>query len=349
VSRQRALPRVVQFEWKLVLAGAGPGLQIRREAPGRRLRWVRLPLASAGCLPRREAPPHNRPLIDLHAHTTASDGALTPAELIAAALELGLEALAITDHDTLAGYEQAKPLAEEEGLELVCAVEVSARFRRPAMPRSRGAHLLGYFLGQPPGDEFRRWLEGFEQRRAERNQRLAARLRDLGLQVTLQEAAAHGRRLTGRVHFAQVLVSKGYAGSIAEAFRLYLGESGRAYVPLERVELAEAIGKVRAAGGLPSLAHPGRLKHDLEPGLGELCAQGLSGLEAYSSEHSPAETALFLDLARRYDLVVTGGSDFHGETKPGVRLGSGLNGNLAVPREVLEGMRRRAQQLSLAG
>ncbi len=287
-------------------------------------------------------------MIDLHAHTNASDGTLTPAELVAAALDLGLEALAIADHDTLAGYEQARALAGRTGLELVCAVEVSTRLRRPEMPRSRGVHLLGYFLGPPPGEEFRRWLEGFQRRRAARNERLAARLHELGLEVTLEEAAAQGRRLTGRVHFAQVLVRKGYAGSIAEAFRLYLGESGRAYVPLERVELEEAISKIRAAGGLPSLAHPGRLKQDLEPGLGKLCAQGLAGLEAYSSEHSPAETAFFLDLARRYDLVVTGGSDFHGETKPGVRLGSGLNGNLAVPREVLEQMRRRARQLGLA-
>ncbi|MGC8793793.1 MAG: PHP domain-containing protein [Bryobacteraceae bacterium] len=275
-------------------------------------------------------------MIDLHTHTTESDGSLSPDELVVAARDAGLEALAIADHDTLAGYDRARPLALELGLDLVCAVEISTQFARTAGGRRHSAHLLAYFPLEPPGEEFRQWLRELQQRRQRRNERLAQRLQELGLEVTLDEAVALARKLTGRVHFARVMVQKGYVGSIREAFWLYLGEGGKAYTPLDKVSLQEAAARVRAEGGVPCLAHPGRLKWDVAEALGELCAAGLMGLEVYSSEHGPAQTALFLEMARAYGLVATGGSDFHGDGKPGVSLGTGLNANLAVPRSVLD-------------
>ncbi len=279
-------------------------------------------------------------MIDLHAHTTESDGSLTPEELVAAAHQTGLEALAVTDHDTLSGYDRACKAAAEIGLDLVCGVEISTRYG--SSPRARSAHLLAYFPLESPGEEFRRWLLEAQQRRHRRNERLSERLRRLGFEVSLEEAAALARRLVGRVHFARVMVRKGYVRSIAEAFSLYLGEGARAYVPLEKVTLEEAIARVNAAGGLACLAHPGRLKWDVREHLGELRAVGLAGLEAYSSEHTPEQTELFVQMARSWDLLVTGGSDFHGDGKPGVLLGTGRNGNLSVPRVLLEELRAAA-------
>ena len=278
-------------------------------------------------------------MIDLHVHTTESDGSLTPEEIVRAAQEAGLEALAIADHDTLGGYDRARAVAEQLGLDLVCAVEISTRFGRSATGRRRSAHLLGYFPAELPGAAFRAWLCELQARRQQRNERLAQRLQELGLEVTLAEASALARRLTGRVHFARVLVQKGYVNSIPEAFRLYLGEGGKAYTPLEKATLEEAIQRVREAGGIPSLAHPGRMSWDVSEVLGELRAAGLMGIEAYSSEHSPAQTARYLELARAHDLLVTGGSDFHGDGKPAVRLGTGVNGNVCVPRRVLDELR----------
>lgn len=279
-------------------------------------------------------------MIDLHAHTTESDGSLTPEELVQAAHELGLEALAIADHDTLSGYDRAREKAAQLGLDLVCAVELTTRFG--VSPRMRSAHLLAYFPLEPPGEEFRHWLLEAQQLRRRRNERLAERLRELGLEISLEEAAALARKLIGRVHFARVLLRKGYVHSIAEAFGLYLGEGGRAYVPLEKIPLEEAIARVNAAGGLACLAHPGRLKWDLREHLGALRAMGLAGLEAYSSQHTKQQTELYLELARAWDLLVTGGSDFHGEGKPGVELGTGLAGNICVPRSVLDELRAAA-------
>lgn len=281
-------------------------------------------------------------MIDLHVHSTESDGSLTPQQLVSEAAALGLEALAIADHDTMAGYEPALRAAAGTGVELICAVEISAR-RECLDGRSRGVHLLAYFFQGPPGEGFSRWLEQQQQRRRERNQRLAARLQELGLEVALEEVAALGGKLVGRVHFAQALIRRGYAASVQEAFREYLGQGGRAYLPMERVTVEEAIRKIRDAGGLACVAHPGRLRFNLEGVLGEWRAQGLGGLEVFHSEHSREQTGYLLALARRFELAVTGGSDFHGEGKPGVCMGTGMNGNLSLNRELLEALRQAAK------
>jgi 3',5'-nucleoside bisphosphate phosphatase len=281
-------------------------------------------------------------LIDLHTHTDESDGTSAPAELVGAAVALGLEALGITDHDTLAGYDAAVPLARQAGLDLVCGIELSTKRRLAAGGRGRSIHLLGYFLGGPPPAEFRAWLEGIRLSRRDRNRRLAERLRSLGVGVTIEEVERLGRSQAGRPHFARAMVEKGYVASIQEAFDLYLDESARAYVEREEPELAAGIRKLREAGGLASLAHPIRLSRrnpaSFEKDLAGMCEMGLGAIEAYHSDHRWADTEFFLLLARRYGLAVTGGTDFHGDNKPGLALGTGY-GNVAVPRQVLDALR----------
>jgi predicted metal-dependent phosphoesterase TrpH len=281
-------------------------------------------------------------MIDLHTHTDQSDGTLTPAQLVDAALDLGLEALGISDHDTLAGYDLAESGARQAGLDLVCGIELSTKWRRTPQSRGRSIHVLGYYLGAPPPAEFRAWLEAIRDARRDRNRRLAARLRSLGMEVTIEEVERLGRAQAGRPHFARLMVDKGYVSSIQEAFDLYLDESARAYVGRDEPELAAGIRKILEAGGLPALAHPARLSKRnptaFENALAEMCEMGLRVIEVYHSDHGPAEVEYFLSLARHFGLGVTGGTDFHGDNKPGLALGTGY-GNVAVPRRVLDELR----------
>jgi hypothetical protein len=276
-------------------------------------------------------------LIDLHSHTNESDGSLAPPKLIEDAVRAGVTVLAITDHDTLAGYDLALPAALAAGLDLVCGIELSTKLR------GRSTHLLGYFPAGGALEEFRAWVLLQQRSRKDRNIRLVARLRELGFDITLEEAEARGRGMTGRPHFAALMLEKGYVRTYRQAFDDYLDESAKAYVYRHEPTFSEAVAVVRRAGGIASLAHPTRVHGDVAELMPELCAAGLNAIEAYHSDHAPAETAYFVELACRHDLLVTGGSDFHGETvKPGVKLGSGYQGNLSVPREVMDHLRNGA-------
>ena len=275
-------------------------------------------------------------MIDLHTHTNESDGSFAPRQLVEEAVAMRLEALAITDHDTLSGYDAAAGPARELGLDLVCGIEMSTKLN------SRVVHLLGYFVGGEPKPEFRAWLSGMQESRRDRNIRMAARLRELGIDITVEDAERKGRSMTGRPHFAKVMVEKGYVASIQQAFDDYLDESAKGYVDRKEPTLAEGIERIQTAGGLSSIAHPiriGRLdEEELKKLVGEMKTMGLGALEVYHSDHQPRHVGLYLELARTYDLKVTGGSDFHGEVKPGVKLGIGA-GNLNIPRSVLDRMR----------
>lgn len=285
-------------------------------------------------------------LIDLHAHTNESDGSLKPAELVRKSLALGLEALSIVDHDTLAGYDLAAPLAGEAGLELVCGIELSTKLEAPGLPKGRSIHVLGYFLNGEPPEWFRGWLLTLQEARRDRNRRLAANLQAHGVDISLEEVEALGRSLTGRPHFAKVLVRKGYASDVQEAFQVYLGEAAKTYVHRQGPSFEEGVRAIVQAGGLPSLAHPVRLlnrRPALAELMDELVGAGLRGIEVYYSEHSRAEVDLFLGMAERYGLAITGGSDFHGEAKPTIELGTGINGNLAISRELLDNLRAFAR------
>jgi hypothetical protein len=272
-------------------------------------------------------------LIDLHSHTNESDGSCSPAQLIGEAAGAGVKVLGITDHDTFAGYDRAAPLARPAGIELVCGIELSTKLR------GHSVHLLGYFLGEDGLGDFREWVLEMQASRRERNVRLAARLRELGFDITLEEAEARGRGMTGRPHFAQIMIEKGYVADYRQAFDQYLDESAKGYVYRREPGFEEGVARIRRAGGVASLAHPTRVRGDVAAMMPELCGAGLNAIEAYHSDHTPRETETFLDLAARHGLLVTGGSDFHGEVKPGVLLGTGWEGNLRVPPDVVDKLR----------
>ena len=284
-------------------------------------------------------------MIDLHSHTIESDGTCTPRELVEAAANIGLEALGITDHDTFSGYEQASPLAYEHGLDLVCGIELSTR-----APLGRGrktVHLLAYFLGGGPSAGFREWVASLLASRRERNIRLIRSLNQHGIEISLGEVETLGRTLTGRPHFARVLMKKGYVGSTEEAFRRYLAESAPSYVERDSPAIEDAIRAVAAGGGVSVLAHPVRLgfrRHheEEERFIAGLKEMGLRGLEVWHSDHTAADTARYLAMSERLGMLRTGGTDFHGGNKPGLELGTGRDGNVHVGREVLDQLRAGA-------
>jgi predicted metal-dependent phosphoesterase TrpH len=277
-------------------------------------------------------------LIDLHSHTNESDGSVPPAELIEIAHRTQVKILAITDHDTFAGYERALPSAKETGIDLICGIEISAQLQ------GNTAHLLGYFVNGEHRNGLKKWIGNLQSSRRDRNARLVTRLRELGLELTLEEVQSRGRAQTGRPHFAQILVEKGYAANVQEAFDNYLDESAPGYVYRDEPEFFDAVRRVREAGGVASLAHPVRLKCDAELALADLCSAGLNAIEAYHSDHSLADVQRYLSLASRYGLLVTGGSDFHGATKPDIALGRGRNENLRVPADLIEKLRAYARK-----
>lgn len=276
-------------------------------------------------------------MIDLHSHTFESDGTFSPAELVAEAQAIGLEALAVTDHDTFAGYDFARPIAVEAGLDLVCGIELSTRYR------GRTVHLLGYFPAEPPTAQFRQWIVQLQASRKDRNLRMVDRLQSLGVLITYDEVQAKGRSLTGRPHFARVLIEKGYVTTIQQAFDDYLDESAKGYVEREEAAFGDSVQRICEAGGVPSLAHPIRLSaFPLEETIGEMRDLGLLAIEVYHSDHSPAHVAEYLRLAGRFGLAPTGGSDFHGANKPGIQLGTGARNNLNVPMQLLTELRKLA-------
>ena len=272
-------------------------------------------------------------MIDLHSHTDRSDGTFTPQELVAEAVRVGLSALAITDHDTFQGYYDAVPFAAEAGLELICGIELSTRYQ------GNSVHLLGYFLHSAPSAELQTWLAFLLENRRERNVRLIQKLQSLGVDITLAEVEARGKTLTARPHFARVLMEKGYAKDVQNAFDLYLDESAKGYVQRHEVPMEDALERILKAGGIPSLAHPVRVaKNNWEKLAGyveDLAGYGLRAVEVYHSDHSPENVSYYKSLADRNDLAVTGGSDFHGGNKPTISLGTGQRGNLNVPDSVL--------------
>jgi 3',5'-nucleoside bisphosphate phosphatase len=276
-------------------------------------------------------------LIDLHSHTNESDGTSSPAQLLEEAARVGLRVLGITDHDTLRGFDIAMPLARDGGLDLICGIELSTKLH------GQSVHLLGYFLDHAPGmAEFRNWVLESQASRRDRNIRLVARLQELGFDITLEEAEKRGRGLTGRPHFAQLMLEKGYVSSLQEAFDEYLDESAKGYVYRREPQFAEGVEQIRKAGGIAALAHPVRVRGNIPGLLPELCDMGMNALEAYHSDHGPRETALYIELAQRHGLLVTGGSDYHGAAKPGVSLGTGCAGNLKIPADLVDRLREAA-------
>ncbi|MFZ2088641.1 MAG: PHP domain-containing protein [Desulfobaccales bacterium] len=257
--------------------------------------------------------------IDLHTHSNASDGSLPPREVVRLARERGLAALALTDHDTIDGLTQAMAAGEEFALEVIPGVEISAKHPQGSM------HILGYFLDFG-SDLLAKRLEVLKQARKDRNPQIVAKLNQRGIPVTMEQVERiSGGGQVGRPHIAQAIFQHGYVKSLQEAFDVYLGNNGLAYVSKFRFPPDEAMAMIRDARGLAVLAHPFTLGlHTFEalgPLLEELMSLGLAGIECYYPEHSPHQTALYLSLARKLGLLITGGSDFHGDIKPDVSLG----------------------------
>ncbi len=284
-------------------------------------------------------------MIDLHTHTTASDGTDTPAQIVENALAAGLEALAITDHDTLLGSDEAVPIAAARGLRLVRALELSTLRTEDPAPECRSVHILGYFFREPaPG--FRAWLESLRAQRRARNVGISAKLAALGMPVAVEEAEALGRNITSRPHYARLMRDKGYVPTMQQAFDVYLGETGLAYVEREDPSPAEGIRRICEAGGIASLAHAFRLNKrdpaEEERILAGFVAAGLGAIEVWHSDHDQSSRSRYTNLAKKYNLAITGGSDYHGTHKPDVRLGRGRQSDWRVPLSALEDLYSRA-------
>jgi hypothetical protein len=273
--------------------------------------------------------------VDLHTHSTASDGSESPSALVDMAVGLGLSVLALTDHDTLEGISEARDSAERSGINLISGTEISLDYLG-------GMHLVVLWLEPGPGPLQDR-LGGLQDGRGGRNAAIVEALTDLGMPVTLEEVIEQsGGGSVGRPHIAAVMMRKGYVESVAEAFDLWLGTGRPAYAARPRLSPEEAIGLARDSGGVPVLAHPHTLginrSHEMADVLVRLRSAGLVGLEAMYAAYHRHEREGYADLARRFGLVASGGSDYHGSYKPGLELGTGY-GDLVVPDHVVDQLR----------
>jgi hypothetical protein len=280
-------------------------------------------------------------IFDLHLHTTASDGTMSPAELVKYAREKGLKVIAITDHDTIEGLPEGIQEGNKLGLEVIPGVELSADTPKGTM------HLLGYYI-DPASLELSDKLKILQQARMERNLKMVERLRDLGISLELSEVKAapeHGQ--IGRPHFAYTMVRKGFAQNIQDAFDRYLGKGRPAYVEKFRFAPAEAMQVIRKAGGITVLAHPFTLKQpepvDFEALIRELKAKGLDGIEVYYPEHSDGQKRLYRDVAKKYGLVISAGSDFHGLNKDEADIGEGYR-DKGLTYNLVEALKARREE-----
>jgi len=276
--------------------------------------------------------------IDLHLHTTASDGAMSPSAMVRYAKSKGLQAIAITDHDTIEGLEEGLAEGAKTGLEVITGIEISAEHSPGSM------HLLGYFfdIRHPLLNERLAYLQ---KARAERNPKIIENLNRLGVRITYEEVVkASGGGQVGRPHFAQVLEEKGYVRSFQEAFERYLRKGASAYVDKVRFTPKEALHFVKEANGVAVLAHPNTLgmngRAELEKLVLQLVEFGLAGIEVYYPEHSPFEVAQYKLLAEKHSLVTTGGTDYHGLEKNGLDIGVG-RGEMKLPYAIVENLKRR--------
>jgi predicted metal-dependent phosphoesterase TrpH len=275
----------------------------------------------------------NRLRIDLHIHSTASDGSLTPADIIDHAQKLNLAAIAITDHDSVDGSKEALQIGIPPSLHFLTGVEISAA-HPPFFPGSGSFHILGYAIHLDNRD-LNQALSKLQDARKNRNPEILKRLNKLGFRISLEEVNQEvGEGQLGRPHIAYAMLKKGFVASINEAFDKYLGNAGPAYVDKDRIECEQAINIIRAAGGVPVLAHPALLNIDNDQNLDALLQNlvkiGLAGIEVYYPGHSPRQIRQYTELAEKYGLLMTGGTDFHGSITPDTKMGSG-NGDLFVP------------------
>jgi predicted metal-dependent phosphoesterase TrpH len=276
--------------------------------------------------------------LDFHLHTTHSDGSCTPAEVIALAAKAGVTALAITDHDITTGIPEATAAGNDRGIEIIPGIEISS------LLGSSELHMLGYFLDYQ-NTRLNEQLIRLRESRHRRNPQIIERLQAAGIDITYDEVRAlAGTDAVGRPHIARVLMEKGVVSSAKEAFDQWLADGRPAYVQRELPTPAEAIHWIKEAKGLAVLAHPTWVK-TTEGTLSDLVrtlkADGLDGVEVHYSTHTARQTRDYLALAKQQGLLVTGGSDFHGLTKPDIEVGIG-KGSLHIPNSLLDTMKNAA-------
>ena len=285
-------------------------------------------------------------LVDLHVHSSVSDGLLTPRELVRHAKAVGLKAMALTDHDTVAGVAEALEAGREVGLEVIPGVEISAEIEKGA------CHILGYFVSHTHRG-LKRVLADARGGRDARNIRILQLLNKLGLRMTMDDLAARVQDgVLTRAHFATVMLEKGYVKTWDQAFERYLGAGKPAYVARTRVMPEEAIKVIHAAGGLAALAHPrqlGRSPKETDEWLDKLAAAGLDGVETQGPDHTANYARRYRAAAQRLGLVETGGTDWHGyrpaaehETGRHMNIHLGLGrGSMAIHYALVEAMKKR--------
>jgi predicted metal-dependent phosphoesterase TrpH len=276
--------------------------------------------------------------VDLHCHSTASDGTMLPEEVVRLAGECGLSAMALTDHDTIAGVAAAGAEAAKLGIDFLPGIEISAVYPPPGT-----LHILGYGV-DPQSEVLHDLTRGLRDARDNRNPRIVDRLAQLGVAITMDEVekqAAGG--VIGRPHIAAVLVKKGYVSSIKNAFDKYLGQGGAAYFDKERLPPARAFELIRQSGGVAVLAHPVQLRTqsdaELERAVKDLVDLGMCGIEVIHSDHDAAWVEKCTRLADKFGLLKTGGSDFHGRNKEAIQLG--MANKRRIPREYFDAIRER--------
>lgn len=272
-------------------------------------------------------------LIDLHIHSTASDGSDAPREVVEKAARLGLKAIALTDHDTLDGLTEAEQAAKAAGIKFIPGCELSTSNELGSF------HILGLWAPQDNQD-LNNFINMVREKRVKRNEAMVAKLQNLGFDISMAEILAQTNGAGGRPHMAELLLQKGYVKDRAEAFAKYIGKDGLAYVPKNSPDPAQTVELLDRAGATVILAHPllNPVPVDvLENFIKKLAEHGLSGLEALHSSHTPKQREYLRKLAAANNLVISGGSDYHGKPKPAIQIGSGC-GDLQVPEEILDNL-----------
>lgn len=277
-------------------------------------------------------------MIDLHLHSKASDGTFSVSEIFEMAQSIGLKAISITDHDTTKSCREACSIGIPSSLEFITGVEISAG-SPPSYPCFGSLHILGYGI-EPDNSELRGKLSELQDARKNRNPQIIERLNHIGIDISLAEIndMFQGSQI-GRPHIAKAMMKKGVVGSVDEAFERYIGRGGPAYADKYRIPCDQAIDAIHHAGGVAVLAHPILIKpvHSLpiETLISDLKDMGLDGLEVYYPEQFPNFISFYADIAKQFDLLMTGGTDFHGAIKPDLQMGSG-KGNFSVSYTLYE-------------
>lgn len=280
--------------------------------------------------------------IDLHTHSTASDGTYTPFELVRLARNINLKAIALTDHDTTGGLNEALNAANEMDMEVIPGCELSVEFQGVM-------HIVGLWL-EPDAPRLNRSLLELRNKRNARNEIIIEKLQGHGIAITYEEVRnLAGDASIGRPHICRILMNKGIVSSVQEAFDRYLGPGGKAYVPKEKFNPEKAISILKDEQATVILAHPFslNLQHDeLRKELYRLKDMGLDGMEVFYPEHTPEQSRFYSSLCAELDLLPSGGSDFHGSVKPHIKLGKG-RGKLKLPYSLLQAIKNKRIQQGL--